>query len=63
MKVNVTITLTIDDAKKYVDEQYHADEDSIRDTLESDIDEGNTSIDDLMTQDGVEMTVFVEKVE
>lgn len=51
MKVKVTITLVIDDAKKYIDEDQH---DNIIDALKTDIDEGNISIDDLMVQDDVD---------
>lgn len=52
MKVKVTITLVIDDAKKYIDEDQH---DNIIDALKTDIDEGNISIDDLMVQDDVDI--------
>jgi hypothetical protein len=59
MKAKVTITLIIDDAQKYVDDQLGEDKDALRDRLESDIDEGNISIDDLMVQDDVSVDVFV----
>ena len=59
MKAKVTITLVIDNLKEYIDDSEDLSNDDICQAFESEVDEGDVSIDDLMMQDDVDFTVQV----
>ena len=55
MKAKVTITLVIEDLKKYVDDSEDLDKEALCEAFSTDLDEGNVSVDDLMVQDDVDI--------